>query len=277
MKRALISILVLFVLAPFIYAQNFNGKETVRELSIEKPDKKLNKNENLNYSVEWLGISVGKVSLHMDGIIKIDGVDCYLISAKALPNAFFKKFYDFEYNVNTLIDGQTFLSRRFEKTRRIGKKSTTEIIDFDRKSNTVHYKAGKEAPVMPLSFDRQKLQQDIPQTCQLVPGDQDLFSALYYFRMADVKADERISLNIYYALRNWQVDAYVSRPYIQNFRKKGILTVFSVKLSSVLNRFVLGNQDIDVVFTADSRRVPVLFKFGSGIGTFRGVLEELPK
>jgi len=276
MKKTFIMLLAVLLFAPFLYAQNFHGKEAIA-LAIEKPAKKLNINESLNYSVEWLGIPVGKINLHVEGVIKIDGRDCYLIAAKAWPNNFFKKFYDFEYNVNTLIDSHTFLTRRFEKTRRIGKDSMQEIIDFNRENNSVHYTRQKKAPSLILSFERIKLEQDIPSTYELAPNSQDLFSALYYFRIADIKPDDKFKLNIYYSLRNWQVVADIGRPFIKSLRKKGSLAVFNVRLTSLLNTFVLGKQDMEVVFSADSRRIPVLFKFGSGIGTFRGVLEELPK
>ncbi|MCX5712592.1 MAG: DUF3108 domain-containing protein [Candidatus Omnitrophica bacterium] len=276
MRKYYIAAILFFMFSVNLWAQNFKSFDCSDPI-IEKPDKKLSINENLDYSLEWLGIPVGKINLHIEGEIMISGREYYLIAAKALPNSFFKKFYDFEYNVSTLVDTQTFLTRRFEKTRRIGKDSVREIIDFDRASNIVHYKVENAAPKLQLSFDRVKMEQDIPQTYELVPNAQDLFSALYYFRVTEVKPDSQVKLDVYYALRNWKVDAYIGKARMVALRKKGTRPVFNVRLSSQLNRFVFGKEDMDVTFTADSRRIPVYFKFGSGIGTFRGVLEEFPK
>jgi len=46
-------------------------------------------------------------------------------------------------------------------------------------------------------------------------------------------------------------------------------------MDSTLGEFIMGNRDMLVYFSADSRRIPIEFKFGTGIGFIRGVIQDI--
>ena len=54
-----------WLLVPQCHAQNFIGKK--EKIVIAEPEKSLRIGERLEYSVEWLGVAVGKIVLHVEG------------------------------------------------------------------------------------------------------------------------------------------------------------------------------------------------------------------
>lgn len=53
--------------------------------------------------------------------------------------------------------------------------------------------------------------------------------------------------------------------------------VFKAVMDSELSEFILGKSKMVVYFTADSRRIPIEFKFGTGIGSVQGKIKSIPK
>lgn len=274
MKKIIVLIMVFLNLNSFIYAQNFANKK--EKITIYEPEKSLKIGEKLQYSLEWLGIPVGKIILNVKGIEKIDGNECYHITAYAIPNKFFAKFYDVEYTVHTYIDKDSFYTHRFEKTRRIKDKSSYVVIDFDRQKKEAIFKTEGSAVGIQISPVRKKLELEKPKTVKILTGAQDLFSSFYYLRLLKMKENESYSINIYYGQRNWSLNMRVEKPFFKDIRNKGTFAVFGVSMDSDLNEFILGKRRLFVYFTADSRRIPLEFRFGTGIGSVRGIIQKIP-
>ena len=275
MKRVVLLLALFLSLNATLSAQDFSRKP--QPPGIIPPAKEpLKTAEELEYNVEWLGVAVGNITLQIKGIENVDGFECYHIVAHTQPNSFFGAFYDVEYTVHTYIDSRSFLTRLFEKTRRMGGKSIHEIIDFDRQRNKISYKSEGSAPKLLVSTQRPELDSVVRPTKDIASDTQDLFSSLYYLRGKDIKEDQDYALSIYYGDRNWDVTFHVDRPFLKEIRKLGSCQVFKVRLSSQLNNYILGYPDIAVYFTADARRVPIEFKIGTGIGSFRGIIKKLP-
>ena len=210
-----------------------------KQIQIQNTEKKITLGERLEYSVEWLGIPSASAVLSVEGMVDIDGHSCYHIVARGAPNRFFAKFHNKEYIVHTYIDKDTFCSRRFEKISRTKTKAKREAFDF------------KE-------------------------GSQDILSSFYFFRLMDVRPEAEYTVKAYYARRNWLLNIKTQRPFFKEIRKKGVLAVFEARIKSDLNRYILGQPDVLVYFTADNRRIPIEFKFRSKIGVIRGVLRSIP-
>jgi len=257
------------------YAQNFIKKEG--KIVIEPPQKALKIGEKLQYSIEWLGIPVGKIILSAQDIVEIDGSECYHIVAHAIPNKFFTKLYDVEYTVHTYIDKKTFYTHRFEKTRRIKDKFNYVVIDFDREKKEVKYKTKGSAPLVEFSSIREEVQTNIPVTYKIINGTQDLFSSLYYLRLLEMKEKGPYAITIYYDQRNWPVEVKTEEPFFREIRNMGTFAVFGVSMDSNLGKFILGKSKMFVYFTTDSRRIPLEFKFGAGVGLIRGVIQDISK
>jgi len=272
MKKAVILIAVIFCLASAAYTQDFRSNK--EKYTIPKADKALKMGETLNYRMEWLGVPMGNITLKIEGIKKINGRDCYHITARAVPNRFFAKLYDVEYIVHTYIDVQTFNTMRFEKTRRMKKDFNYVEIDFDWEKQEARYKTQGSAYTIELSKARSEILSDTPNTLKIMNGVQDLFSSFYCLRLMDLEEGKAYKLMVYYDQKHWQLDIKPEEPFLRDIRDKGSFVVFGVSINSKLNEYVLGRRDIHVYLTADTRRIPIEFKFHTGIGLIRGKIRN---
>lgn len=269
-------ILAIFCLNSPVQAQNFKGKPQP-VYSIGAPAKDLAVGETLTYSVEWLGIPVGKVILKTEGVQKIDNRQYYHITGTAKPNSFFRTFIDLEYWVDSYFDTELHTSRRFEKNRRLNEKSNHVLIDFDPTKNEATFNTEGASESYAISSARPSLEAANPDTNKIPKNTQDLLSCLYYFRLLDLKEGENHAVNIYYSKKNWVLNFKAEKPFLRYIHKKGSPIIFKVAPNSDLNSLILGSNKFYVYFTADSRRIPIEFSFNTGIGLVKARIEEIPK
>jgi hypothetical protein len=272
MKNTVIVIAIIFSLGTAGYAQNFAKQK--EKFTIAEPREALKTGEVLSYSLEWLGIPMGNITLKAENIKNINGRDCYHITARATPNRFFSKFYDVEYIVNTYIDTNTFQTLRFEKTRRLRDKFHYVEIDFDWEKEEARYKAQGSAETILLSPVRGQIEANTPITLKIMSGVQDLFSSFYCLRLMQLEVGKDYSINIYYDQRNWKLNLKAEEPFLKDIRDKGTFLIFGVFIDSRLSEYILGRSNITVYLTADPRRIPVEFKFSTGIGPMRGKIKN---
>jgi len=274
MKKLLI-LTLLSAFASSVLAQDFSGKIPPKTISISAPQNSLKIDENLEYSMEWIGIPVGKIFLRI-GSAKINDKDCYRLTVDAFSSSFLSAFYDVRYTVNSFMDKASLLPVRFEKYRKVKGKVAREEIDFDHKRGEVKYKEEGDAPRIVISPDRAAMEGKIPATYKILPDSQDLLSSFYFLRLSDLRPGETFKININYGLRNWVMDVKIGEPYMKSIRRRGTFEVFDAIISSELNKFILGDAVLKICFTADSRRIPIEFKLGTGLGAFRGVIKQAP-
>jgi len=87
LKRAPVLIILFFGLIRIIYAQDFKDKPP-QDIIISPPQKEFRAGETLEYSVEWLGIPVGKIILKNEETAVINGNECYHIAGRVMTNRF---------------------------------------------------------------------------------------------------------------------------------------------------------------------------------------------
>lgn len=247
-----------------------------RKVRIEPARTTLQVGEKLQYNVEWLGIYVGKIIIKVEGIEEINAKQCYHISGIARPNRVLSKFYNVEYFVHTYIDTETNYPVRFKKIRRMNNESQIVEIEFDRDKKQVKYTEIGSAPALELSGNRPKTAAGVSSTLKILNGTQDLFSSLYYLRLLNnVEENHSYAIEIYYNKANWPLKAKIGEPFTKDIRKKGTFTVFEINLESELGSLILGRSKMSVLLTADARRIPVQFRFSTGAGPIRGVIENI--
>ncbi|MBL7070290.1 MAG: DUF3108 domain-containing protein [Candidatus Omnitrophica bacterium] len=274
------SIIALFIFCffcnGFTLAQNFAEKPP--EPKIEAPDQEPVIGESLIYTVRWLGVPMGKVTLKVEGIENLDNHQCYHISALASPNNLLKKIHNLQYQADSYIDKRLLVSRRFQKTRTLGGKYNHLVIDFNPEDNTAEFKSeGTSSTSVKVSDKRKKLNIENPRTNKIPAGTQDLLSALYYIRWIDLGDGGDHPVNIYYAGRNWKANFGAGQPYWRDIRKKGTFGVIELSPSSGLNDFILGRRKFTIFLTCDSRRIPLEFRFSTGLGPIRATLDNIPE
>jgi len=279
MKKIYLFVLIFSLLtAQNAFAQNFKGNE--KKIVIEPSQGKLTVGETLEYNVEWMGIPSGKITLTVKGIETLNKRECYHIVARAIPNKFFRAFYDIEYKVHTYVDTKTLEPLRFEKIRRINNTYLYLVVQFNSETGIAsHTYLCPKGPFETISF--LSLRKDICESKfyseKVPPGSQDLFSSLYYFRLLDIQLGKSYPININYEKNNYQVTATVGTPFIKDIRKKGSFPCFELFLNTELIGKILGKPKVTVYFTADSKRIPLVFNFPTMIGSLNGVLQEIPK
>lgn len=277
-KIIVIWTIIFFSLSAILYAQDFRGG--IEKISISEPERGLVVGEVLQYSVEWLGIPVGKIVLKVEGIIDINNHKCYHITGRAIPNKFFRRFYDMEYKVDTYIDVKDLYPHRFEKIRRMNNIFTYVVIEFDQEKNKATYRYyTPQGPIEIIEFPsmRKEMIANETTTIEVPYGVQDLFSSFYYFRLLKIKEGASYPIDISYGLKNWKVDIKVEKPFWKDIYKKGTFAVIRGYPSSALNDFILGRRRIHVDFTADSRRIPLVFNLSTAIGSIQGIIQDIPK
>jgi hypothetical protein len=274
LKFALSFLILSCVFFSILQAQNFKGQEEKLEFSL--PLSELLPEETLEYRVEWLGVTMGSVVLKVHGLEKINHRDCYHIVAKASANRMLRKIIDLEYEVHTFIDKESFFSRRFEKKRVLNQEYSFTEIDFDPENNTARLKTSGSGRGLKVSGLRAIVGKQVPDTEKILPGTQDLLSSLYYLRHLPLAENQSYAVNIYYARKNWQFNFQTGKPFRKDLRKLGSFVVFGISPISALNDFILGKRKFSLILTADSRRIPLEFKFNTGVGTIRAVIQKIP-
>lgn len=278
MKKLFIILILIFIFPALLLAQDFSGR--AKKIKIELPKDKLTVGEKLIYSIEWLGVSAGEVTLTVMGIVNINGYECYHVNAKAIPNDFLKHFYDIEYDINSYIDVNNFYPHRFEKTRRVKDIYTYQTVDFDHKTGEATYKYRSPQGVVEVidfpSLKKMKIgNEDI--AVKIPSAAQDLLSAFYYFRRMNVDIGKKYNVNIAYERKNWPVEINIKRPFFRDIYHKGVFSVFEIFPDSKLNIYLFGRSKVSIYICTDSNRLPLLFTLSSTVGAIRGVIKELPK
>ncbi|MFA4842282.1 MAG: DUF3108 domain-containing protein [Candidatus Omnitrophota bacterium] len=270
MRTAIIIFFVLLCFCAHVFAQ---------ELRIAAPRKSLELGEELHYSVEWLGVPVGKIILKVEGQNLIRGYNCYHITARAFPNSFLKKFYDIEYTVSSFMDVQGLFSVRFEKNRSLDGKKNYTVIDFDPEANTANFISEGQGGEQNLKIapNRDKIESVNLTTEKIPAATQDLLSSFYYFRLQDIQEGSSLPINIYYNQRNWPVAMKVDKPFLREIRKKGAFCVVKVFPDSQINEYILGKRRFEVFVTCDPSRIPLEFKLNTALGPLYARLSNLPR
>lgn len=279
MKKLILgSLIIFFSLGAIVYAQNL--KSTIEKISITEPQKSLDVGEILQYSVEWLGIPAGRIVLRIEDITEINNRKCYHISGHAIPNKFFRRFYDIEYKVDTYIDIKELYPHRFEKVRRIKDKFSYLVIEFDQgknKATYIYYTPQGPLEITDFPSLRKEVLANEITTIDVPQKVQDLFSSLYYFRSLKIEEGASYPLYISYARQNWRVNIKIEKPFWKDIYRKGTFAVVEGYPSSDLNNLILGRRKIQVYFTTDSRRIPLIFKLTTAAGPIRGIIQDIPK
>jgi hypothetical protein len=128
-----------------------------------------------------------------------------------------------------------------------------------------------------VNFSKRKEEVIQMPTEEIPPGTQDLLSGIYYFRLLKVQSGKMYPINIYYSQSNWPIEMNVEKSFVKEMRTRGAFQAFSVGITSDLNDFILGKRKFSVDLTADARRIPLEFKFGSAMGSIRGVIKSVPE
>jgi len=235
------------------------SREEINSIKIEEPVKFFEVGEKLVYAVSWTGIPSGKITLEVKEIIFVNGKPVYHIIATAVPNSFFKLFYNVGYTVHSYLDMAELKPVSFHKERSLKGVLTKEDLKFDYSGNIVAWDYSNN------------LSPEIHKNISIPKNANDLLSALYYFRTKDIVLGSNYNTNIIYNGNVWPVDMSLGKAQQVNIGV-GKFEAVSAVLSSKLNDHITGFNDIYLYLSLDRRRIPLLFKMRTAIGHLTGLL-----
>jgi len=207
-----------------------------------------------------MGISVGKASLEVKELVKVNGRDAYHVVATARSNDFLSKFYKVEDIIHSYIDKKDLCSLKFTKYQREGKYTAEEAVIYDQRKHKGYYES--------LSNGTKK-EFDIPDKVH------DLLSVFYYFRTLDIEPNSKLTFDVNADEKNWKVVLNISEPQQLEILRRGVHEVFYVVPKAPFKGVIAKRSKAWVYFSVDEDRVPVLIKFRIPFGYVTGVLERI--
>ncbi|MCX5700199.1 MAG: DUF3108 domain-containing protein [Candidatus Omnitrophica bacterium] len=226
---------------------------------LEKPTEALRVGEKLVYTLRWLNISSGNITLEIKELTQINNRPVYHIIATANPSGLIKFFYNTEYIVHSYIDAAELRPVRFYKSRRTKDNNLTEEeLQFSPEGNSAEWKTTKKK--------KKKL---------VVTGDvQDLLSAIYSFRAKDIVSGKNYPIKVIYNGKIWNADVTLENIHSVVISQLGNFDAVKAIFRTDLNMRVTGFNDAEIYLTVDKRRLPVFFRIRTKIGYIYGLLSS---
>ena len=217
----------------------------------------------MTFRVIYLALPAGTIVLEVEEMISWEGYEVYRLVATARSSPLFSFFYRIRNRVESLIDTETFLPRRFEEHREEEDYRRRQVTLFDRDKN------------LALTFDAEEEEAGLPGVSTPVPPQvQDALSAFYYLRRQNLKVGESFFIDVSTGRRNYRIEVEVLRK--ERLGRKRLETIV---VRPILKRVKMGGVleergDIYIWLTDDERRLPVHIKAEVGFGSLMMVLVD---
>jgi len=238
--------------------QNFARTETP-SIEIEPPRDTLEVGERFFYTVRWMGIPVGHASLEIEEETEVEGHPVLHIVARATSNKFLSMFYPLEDTVHSYVDRAGRFSWKYEKHQREGRYRADEEMRFYHDEGKARYHSFLNGSTKWVS---------IPQ------GIHDPLSAFYAFRQTPVVSGETFHMDVNSDEKNWSVQFVVGETRRLELNRVGTFDCFEVEPITRLKGLLVERGRLWVWFTADARRIPVLFKVETPWGVVTGTIRK---
>ncbi len=136
--------------------------------------------ETLVYTVSWLKIEGGEMTLATSREWSPDGVPVHRIRLSAVSNDYVSRFYPVDTRYESWIDARDFMPVRFEKRAREGRYSADEVEEFDLAKRVGTWRNAK---------DRRRV-------VALPPRFQDVISSFYFMRTVPLVPGEETRVDL---------------------------------------------------------------------------------
>ncbi len=214
-----------------------------KDIVIEIPDKRLPERETLTFNVQWLGMSVGKVTTSVKGIHNFNGRDAYLLEAVFQSNAFLSSIYKIEDRYVSYMDVEKLYTLRHEVYRRDGKYKKDAITEFDQEKHKAHFKN---------FIDNSEKDFGVPENVQ------DILTACYYLMLLPLNGGDKIELPVCNNESNYQLFAVVESRAFINTPGSGEKRAFFIQPYARLKGEKVEKGNLKAYFSCDKRRIPLL-------------------
>jgi hypothetical protein len=213
--------------------------------------------EKLTYQVFWGPFVVGRATLEVAGIEKVDNHDCYHLMAKAKTSGLAEWLFPVDSSIESWLDCRDLFSRKYRENRSEGKHhaSGETHYDYERKEVvTANLIKGRER--------RFPLEQPV----------QDIVSSLYFVRAQKLMLDAENTFTVNADNTNYVVTVRPDQRKEMWVRPVGNIEALRIEPTPTL-RIVSSNKGRMWIWVSDDeRRLPLLLNSVLKIGNAKLVL-----
>lgn len=214
-----------------------------KDIVIEIPDKRLPERETLTFNVQWLGMSVGKITTSVKGIHNFNGRDAYLLEAVFQSNAFLSSIYKIDDRYVSYMDVEKLYTLHHEVYRRDGRYKKDAITEFDQAKHKAHFKN---------FIDNSEKDFVVPENVH------DVLTACYYLMLLPLNGGDKIELPVCNNESNYQLFAVVESRAFINTPGSGEKRAFLIQPYARLKGEKVEKGNLKAYFSCDKRRIPLL-------------------
>ena len=207
--------------------------------------------EKLTYQIFWGPFVVGRASLEVAGIEKVDGHDCYHLVAKAKTSGLAELLFPVDSTAESWLDCQELCTRRYRQNRSEGKHVTNDEThyDYDHMVAITRNTKGREKRV---AFNQPV---------------QDVISSLYFVRAQRLMLDAEQTFLLNAGATNYVVTLRPDERKELWLRPVGNIQALRIEPTPTLRIVAANNGRMWFWVSDDERRLPLLvnseLKFGS--------------
>ena len=210
--------------------------------------------EKLTFSVRYGVIRAGEATMTIHAREEVNGLSCYHIVTTAGSNNFFSAIFHVRDRLESFIDTERLLPRRFEKHLNEGDYHKDEVVHFDQENHLAFYGG------------------DVVR--EMVPKAHDILSAFYATRARELEPGMTFNLESHVDKKNYPIKVIVHR----RERISAPVGDFDCMVVEPVLRtpgLFKHQGKILVWLTDDARHVPIQMKSELPIGAISVVLVEV--
>lgn len=218
--------------------------------------------EKLHYTIYWGPFAVGRATLEVTGVEKLDGHDCYHLVAQAKTSGLAESLYPVDSKTESWWDSDELVSRKYVQDRSEGgrKRQDATVYDYNKMvAVTTNHLTGKVRRM------------------QLEEGVQDVLTAVYYMRTKPLALDTKESLVIHANKTNYPVSFQPDTRKEISVEPLGKVPALRIEPNPTLTIVASNGGKMWVWISDDEHRYPLQVVATMKIGSARLVLTDITK
>lgn len=215
--------------------------------------------ERLAYTVSWSDfIRAGKAAMEVRAEKTPEGRDVFRVVSTARSAGLVKVFYTVRDTVQSTIDAEELYSLSYSIDQRHGHRTKQRQLFFDQERQIVR-----------------SVSNGVEETYDVSPRIQDALSSLYYLRTRDDLAPgTSLHIDVFDGGKNWAVEVKtMGREKLDTILGK--VDTIKVMTYPRYEGVFQHKGEIEIWFTDDARRIPVLMRSKISIGSIVATLTEM--